>query len=233
MPFRALGSRPALEQVGVDRRVLVWDLPTRLFHWLVVVLLIGAYVTWRLNWMDWHVRVGESLLALVLFRVVWGFLGCETARFGRFVAAPTTAARYLAKLFRREPDEQLGHNPAGGWMVVLLLALLLGETLTGIIDNNDVADVGPLTDMMPPWVSNLVTGLHGLLWNALLAAVALHVVAIAFYAVAKGQYLLPPMITGTKQFARSMRPPRRAAPVLALIALSGSAAVAALLATFL
>ena len=76
-------------------------------------------------------------------------MGSETARFARFLASPRVAARHLARLFRREPDEQVGHNPAGGWMVLLLLALLLGETLTGIVVNNDVADEGPLTEMMP------------------------------------------------------------------------------------
>ncbi len=132
-----------------DRGVIVWDLPTRAFHWLTVALVAAAYATWRLNWMDWHAWCGDALLALLLFRLVWGFVGSDTARFARFLASPRAAAHHIARLFTREPDTQVGHNPAGGWMVLLLLALLLGQTLTGIVDNNDVADAGPLTDIMP------------------------------------------------------------------------------------
>ena len=120
-----------------DRDVIVWDLPTRAFHWLTVALVAGAYVTWRFNWMDWHAWCGDALLALLLFRLVWGFVGSDTARFARFLASPRAATHHIARLFTREPDTQVGHNPAGGWMVLLLLALLLGQTLTGVVDNND------------------------------------------------------------------------------------------------
>lgn len=214
------------------RAILVWDLPIRLFHWLTVALVVAAYVTWRLNWMDWHAYAGEALLALVLFRLAWGIIGSDTARFVLFLASPRAAFRHLACILRREPDEQAGHNPAGGWMVVLMLGLLLGQTLTGIIDNNDVADAGPLTDVMPAWLSNLIDDLHGWLWDALLAAIALHVIAIALYAVAKRQNLLRPMLTGRKTLPADARPPRVASPLWALLTLA-SAAVAAALASFL
>jgi len=117
---------------GPDRIVEVWDVPIRLCHWLIAVLVAAAYATWRLNWMEWHSRVGSLLLALVIFRLLWGVFGSDTARFSRFVAAPRTALRHLAQSLRREADRQVGHNPAGGWMVLLLLALLLAETLTGV-----------------------------------------------------------------------------------------------------
>jgi cytochrome b len=201
--------------------VRVWDLPTRLFHWLTVALVAAAYVTERLDWMVWHVYAGEALLALVLFRLGWGLAGSHSARFVHFVTSPRAAAGHLAHLFRREPDDQAGHNPAGGWMVLLLLALLLGETLTGIVVNNDVADHGPLTDLMPAAVANLVTDLHALLWDALLAAIALHVAAILVYAVTKGHDLVRPMVTGRKRLAAWILPPRlvpswHAFPVLVL-----------------
>ena len=192
--------------------MLVWDLPTRLFHWLTVALMLAAYITWRIEWVNWHALVGEALLTLVLFRIVWGFVGSDTARFARFLVSPHAATRHLARLFRREPDVQVGHNPAGGWMVLLLLALLLGETLTGIVDNNDVADEGPLTHAVPAMVLNLITDLHRLLWNALLAAAVLHVMAISIYAVAKGQNLLRPMLTGRKQLPDQTTPPRVTSP---------------------
>ena len=216
-----------------ERTVLVWDLPTRLFHWLTVALMPAAYITWRIEWVNWHAFVGEALLTLVLFRIVWGFVGSDTARFARFLVSPHAATRHLARLFRREPDVQVGHNPAGGWMVLLLLALLLGETLTGIVDNNDVADEGPLSHAVPAMVLNLVTDLHSLLWNALLAAAVLHVTAISIYAVAKGQNLLWPMLTGRKQLPDQITPPRITSLGLAGVVLGGSAAAVALLATFL
>lgn len=226
------GDTPAVPH-DAARTVLVWDLPTRLFHWLTVVLVAAAYITWRLDWMDWHLLAGKVLLALLLFRLTWGVVGSETARFASFLAFPRAAAQHLARIFRREPDEQIGHNPAGGWMVLLLLALLLGEVLTGILDNNDVADEGPLTEVIPAWGLNLVTDLHALLWDALLAAVALHLAAIAIYAMAKGHHLLRPMLTGRKQLPARSIPPRVASSARALLVLGGSAVAAALLASFL
>ncbi|MBV8703126.1 MAG: cytochrome b/b6 domain-containing protein [Acetobacteraceae bacterium] len=215
------------------RTVLVWDVYTRLFHWLTVALVAATYVTWRLNWMDWHALAGEALLALLLFRLAWGFVGSETARFARFLAPPRAVAAHLARLFHREADEEISHNAAGGWMVLVLLALLLGETLTGIVVSNDVADVGPLTDLMPARVANLLTNLHAILWEALLAAIALHVAAIVLYALVKGHSLLPPMVTGRKRFLTPSAPPRRASFARAALVLVGSAAAAALLASFL
>ena len=140
----------------LPRVVRVWDAPVRLFHWLVVVLVAAAYATWRLNWMVWHGWVGDALLALLLFRLLWGFFGSETARFSRFLASPRTAVRHLRYALLREPDRQVGHNPAGGWMVLLLLALLLAETLTGLYVANDIADVGPLTEFVPAPVANAI-----------------------------------------------------------------------------
>jgi cytochrome b len=216
------------------RPLQVWDLPVRLFHWLTAVLIPAAYVTWRLNWMDWHAWVGDALLALVLFRLLWGFFGSDTARFSRFLASPRSAAQHLAHVFRREPDRQAGHNPAGGWMVVLLLALLLGQVLTGIFVDNEVANQGPLSEETPARIANLMTALHDrLLWYALLAAAVLHVLAILVYGVAKRHNLLFPMITGRKLLPYNMPAPHLAPATRALILLAGAAAAAAALANYL
>ena len=215
------------------RNILIWDAPTRLFHWLAAVLVAAAYATWRLDLMDWHARVGYVLLALVFFRLLWGLVGSETARFVRFVASPGAAIAHLRHVFRREPDRQVGHNPAGSWMVILLLALLLGETLTGVYVNNDVADHGPLTDLVPAPVANLVDALHSVFWNVLLAAVALHVLAVAVYWTAKRQNLVLPMITGRKMLPTDARAPALAGPLRALVAFGVSVAAAAALVNFL
>ena len=203
--------------------VRVWDCPTRLFHWAAVVLVISAYVTSRLNWMDWHVRIGYALLTAVLFRILWGIFGSETTRFSRFLASPRAAVQHLAHVLRREPDHQAGHNPAGGWMVLLLLFLLLGEALTGVYVANDVADEGPLTELVPAAIANVITALHTIIWNALVAAVALHLLAIIVYATAKGQNLLFPMITGYKNLPAAVPQPRMARTARAAILLGCSA----------
>lgn len=218
---------------GSDLKILVWDGPTRLFHWVAVTLVVAAYVTWRLNWMDWHANTGYALLTSVIFRILWGFFGSETARFSTFLAAPRAAARHLAHALRREPDRQVGHNPAGGWMVLLLLLLLFGETLSGVYVNNDVADEGPFTELIPAPVANTITALHWIFWDALLAAVALHLLAIFLYLVIKGHNLLLPMITGRKTLPAGVPKPRMAGPARAAVLLSCSALAVAVLANFL
>ncbi|RFU45248.1 cytochrome b/b6 domain-containing protein [Paraburkholderia sp. DHOC27] len=227
------GAPPSPRDPSSTRPVLVWDLPVRLFHWLMVVLVVSAYVTLKLNWMDWHVRAGEALLALVIFRLLWGALGSDTARFRHFVASPIAAWRHLRHLFRREADVQVGHNAAGGWMVLLLLALLLLETLSGLYVNNDIADQGPLSDSVPAWLANVISSLHGLAWDALVAAVTLHVVVILLYALVKRHNLLRPMLTGYKRLPSSIAPPRQTPAWLALLPLGAGVAVVMLLAAYM
>lgn len=212
-----------------NQKIQVWDAPTRLFHWLTAALVLAAYVTWRLDWMDWHAKAGYAVLALVIFRLLWGVVGSDTARFSRFVASPLVAISHLKHALRREPDRQVGHNPAGAWMVLLLLALLLGETLSGLYVANDVADQGPLTELVPAPIANAITALHWILWDALLAAIALHILAIAIYAIAKGHNLLTPMITGRKHLPADVPRPRIGSLVRASLLLGVSALAVAVL----
>jgi cytochrome b len=179
--------------------------------------------------MVWHGRVGSVLLALLLFRLLWGFLGSETARFSRFLAPPRAVMQHIGDALLREPDHQVGHNPAGGWVVVLLLVLLLAETLTGLYVANDIADEGPLTEFVPAPVANAISAAHAILWDVLLALIVLHVLAIAAYAAAKGQNLLLPMITGTKVLPATVPAPRMGSCALAACLLAGCAAAAAIL----
>jgi cytochrome b len=215
---------------NASRLVLVWDAPVRLFHWLVALLIAAAYATWRFNWMVWHGWVGDALLALLLFRLLWGLFGSDTARFSRFLTSPWTAVQHLTYLLTREPDRQVGHNPAGGWMVLLLLLLLLAETLTGLYVANDIADVGPFTEITPAPIANAISASHAIIWDVLLAAIALHVLAIAVYAAAKRQNLLFPMITGTKILPESVPAPRIVGPARAALLFVVSVAAAVILA---
>jgi cytochrome b len=215
------------------QKIVIWDVPTRLFHWLTAVLVLAAYVTWRLNWMDWHAWSGYAVLALVLFRLLWGFFGSDSARFARFLAAPRTVLRYLSHIGRRERDRQAGHNPAGGWMVLLMLVLLLGETLTGIYVNNDVAVEGPFTQLVRAPLADLITDLHDIFWQILLVAVVLHILAVIFYWAIKRHNLVLPMITGRKLLAPGMTPPTMAGPLRALLLLCGGVLITAALVHFL
>ena len=214
-------------------KVIVWDAATRLFHWLTVALVIACYVSWRVNWMDWHAWTGEALLALVLFRLLWAFFGSETARFSTFLASPRTAARYLVSLLHREPDRHVGHNPVGGWVVLFLLALLLAEALTGLYVSNDVADEGPLTEIVPAVVANVITDLHSYLWYALLVAAIFHVLAILLYTAVMRHDLVTPMITGCKSLPADTKAPQLASAARAAFLLGCGALAAAALATYL
>ncbi len=216
-----------------SHRVLVWELPVRLFHWSIFVLVAAAYVSWRLNWMDWHVWIGYAALTAVLFRILWGFFGGDCARFAHFLAGPRAAAAHLRHALQREPDRQIGHNAAGGWMVVLLLALLLTETISGLLINNDVADEGPLTELMPAPVANALTATHSIGWDLLAAAVCVHIAAILLYAGVKRQDLVSPMFTGRKALPSEVAAPRRGGALRAIVLLAISALAVAGLAHYL
>ncbi len=214
---------------GTPTHVLfVWDLPTRLFHWLVAGLVVAAYATWRLNWMSAHAQVGDVILVLTVFRVLWGFFGSETARFSTFLVWPWRAAAYVLRMFRREPDRQLSHNPAGGWMVVLLLVLLSVESSSGVVILNDIADQGRITPYMPPYMANMLTSLHAIVWNVLLGAIVVHILVIALYAAAKRQNLVGPMIGGSKRLPAFVSQPRTASLARAAALLAFSALVVVL-----
>ncbi len=214
------------------RRILVWDAPTRLFHWCTVVLVAACYVTVRLNWMLWHAWAGEALLALVLFRIAWGVFGSQTARFSHFLGSPFGALRHLVRLHHREPDSQIGHNAAGGWMVLVMILLLLAQSLTGLYINNDIADEGPFTEITPAPVADVIESLHTILWNALLAAIVLHLLAILAYAVVKRHNLVLPMLTGHKHLHPDTAHPRMVSAARALLLVSLAAIVVILLASF-
>lgn len=217
-----------------ERLVAVWDLPTRLCHWLAAALIAAAYATAQLNWMDWHARAGYALLAVLLFRLAWGVFGGETARFSRFLAPPRLAVRHLAHLFRRERDTEVGHNPAGGWMVVVLLALMLGQTLSGLYVSNDIADEGPLTEIVSAPLASFIEAAHdSFLWDALLAAMALHIAAIVIYGAVKRQNLVRPMVTGRKRLAAATRRPALGGATRAAIVLAGSLAATTAIIRFL
>jgi cytochrome b len=198
-------------------RVRVWDAPTRLFHWALVLLVGFSWLSARQFWMEWHVLSGYAVLALLLFRIVWGLIGSETARFSHFLAGPLAVLRHLSHLHRREPDRAIGHNPAGGWMVLLLLVLLCVEAVTGLYANDQVLTEGPLAATVSEATGYWLNHIHVVNFKLIELAVLLHVAAVAAYAVLKGHNLVRPMVTGWKRLPADLRPPRLANPLLALV----------------
>ena len=142
--------------------VKVWDGWVRLFHWSIVLLFAVSVISAKTGRMGWHMLSGYAALALLLFRIGWGFAGSDTARFSRFLRSPIAAFRHLRHLHRREPDTEIGHNAAGGWMVLLLLALLLAQAVTGLFADDEILTQGPLAQYASErWVHRM-TGLHHL-----------------------------------------------------------------------
>lgn len=196
-------------------RIKIWDLPTRLFHWLLVATVIGALVTENLggNAMDWHGRCGLLILGLVSFRICWGFLGSTYARFGQFLRGPAAIRAYLRGEWRGH-----GHNPLGALSVVGLLSLLLIQVLSGLFANDDIAFNGPLYALVGKDLSDRLTHLHELSAGILLTLVSVHILAIVYYRKIKGQNLVAPMIKGWQEGEGESA--RGGGPIAFLIALA-------------
>jgi cytochrome b len=174
---------------------LVWDLPVRITHWLVVAGVAGSWATHYagVEWFAWHRRLGYAVLVLAAFRVAWGFVGTRHARFASFVRGPRTVLEYL-----RGGGETTGHNPLGAIGVLGLLALLLSQAVTGLFANDEIMSAGPFYGWIAPGLSNRLTSLHRANSDWLLALIALHVLAVAWYVLARRRALLRAMVTGRK-----------------------------------
>ena len=178
------------------RRILVWDLPTRVFHWLQVLSFGFAYLNaFSERMRNYHVALGYILLGLLVFRLLWGFIGTRYARFGSFLFNPRQISSYLLSLFRGKPEHYLGHNPAGSVAVWLLLALGLFVCTTGVMALQDDA-------------SDLVVDMHGLATNVMLGVIALHLVGVLVSSIVHRENLVRSMISGCKSAESEAGVPR-------------------------
>jgi cytochrome b len=204
-------------------KLRVWDLPTRLFHWLLAALVVGSFVTVKVggNLMVWHERLGYAALALVAFRIVWGFVGGRYARFASFVRGPGAVLDYL-----RGGAAGPGHNPLGALSVLALLAAVAFQASSGLFANDDIAFEGPLARYVSGATSSLLTTWHRRNEWVILALVVLHVGAILWYRFGRGHDLVRPMLTGDAQVPPGF-PPSRDDAALRLRALAIAAACAA------
>jgi cytochrome b len=184
---------------------LGWDLPVRLFHWLIVLLIGFSWWSAEQRLLDWHRYSGYAVLTLILFRLAWGFGGSATARFSNFVRGPSAVGSYMRRdMFSRAKPVTIGHNPVGGWSVVAMLVAMLAQTLLGLVAVDvDGIESGPLSAWVSFETGRLASNLHGIVFNILLALIALHVGAILFYLLRKRANLVRPMWFGQGRGAPS------------------------------
>lgn len=210
--------------VGKTVDVKVWDQPVRLFHWLLAALVGALWATGEWGALEIHMVLGGWALTLLLFRWAWGFAGSPTARFTHFVRGPRAILAYLAAA-RRGAVRSIGHNPLGALSVLALLAVLTVQALTGLFTTDDIVTEGPLVHLVASKTAALLSTLHRIGGKLVLLLVAVHLAAVAFYALVKKDDLLRAMITGTKRVPPEVEGIRFASPLLALVLFGLAAAL--------
>ncbi|WP_232479445.1 cytochrome b/b6 domain-containing protein [Shewanella marisflavi] len=178
-------------------KIKVWDLPTRLFHWLMICLLAALWWSADVGEMQWHQVFAYSLLVLIVFRVLWGLIGSETSRFSHFVKPPSQVLAYV-----KQPEKHsIGHNPLGGYMVVAMILVLVVQLTTGLFSTDEIFTEGPLYTYVSSEVASSLTWLHKQNFNLLLLLALLHILAVVWHSI-KGDKLVGAMITGYKRVSR-------------------------------
>ena len=207
-------------------RVRVWDLPTRVFHWLLAACVIGSIASGYIGGgaIDWHARFGYAILALLLFRLVWGVVGGRWSRFSSFLYAPRSVVAYLRG--QPHPDHLVGHNPLGAGSVIAMLAVLLLQVASGLVNDDEISFQGPLYPFVSSRVAGLAHDFHEIGQWLVIGLVVLHIAAVLFYLLRKRQNLVGPMISGDKEMPTAVAPSRddlwsRLAAVVLLAASAG------------
>lgn len=179
--------------------IRIWDLPIRLFHWLLAVCVLGSFVTVKMGgfWMDYHFLFGYAIVALLIFRLIWGIFGPRHARFAHFLRGPRGIYGYL----RGKTVHSAGHSPLGALSVLAMLAAITVQVLTGLFANDGIMSEGPLASEVSSATSDRLTGIHHLNETVLLILIGLHIAAIIWYAVIRKRRLIGPMITGDKKIS--------------------------------
>ncbi|MDV4144804.1 MULTISPECIES: cytochrome b/b6 domain-containing protein [Shimia] len=183
----------------------IWDIGTRLFHWALVICVAAAWGLGKFgpNIMTLHFYFGYAVIALLVFRVIWGLVGPAPVRFASFLYGPRTTLRYLRTLGTPKPSYWPGHNPMGALSVFAILAALIAQVGTGLFsDPDDFINVGPLAGYVSSEANRTATFIHNRMLWVILALVVLHIAAIAYYKRFKGENLVTPMITGWKPVRR-------------------------------
>ena len=177
--------------------IRVWDLPIRLFHWLLVIGIILSFITVKIggNAMELHALIGYCILALIIFRICWGFIGSHYARFIHFIPSPKGLINYISG----KSKARLGHNPLGALSVIALLLSVGVQAVSGLFANDDIAFEGPLAKQVSNGAVELLTSIHHQNEKVLIVLIALHLGAIFYYQKFKGENLIKPMLRGDKE----------------------------------
>ena len=205
--------------------IRVWDLPTRLFHWALVALIALQYASGEFGWlsMQWHYWLGYATLALIVFRVLWGFAGSETSRFGTFLRGPRAVFGYMAESLRGGGGRAPGHNPLGGWSVLLMLGLVALQAISGLFSSDDIMEEGPLVAHASAATVEWMTRIHVFNRYALVLLIVLHIGAVLLHWLIRNDNLIAPMLHGRAWFAQ-VRTLRFVSSWRALVLLALSAA---------
>jgi len=197
--YRALNFQ--LKNKNLNEKVYVWDIGIRLFHGFLIVLLLVSWWTGKEGglYLEYHFWSGYSILTLIVFRVIWGFVGSTTARFDYFIRSPRTVMYFFKDLLRREKYEGLSHNPAGSYMVVVLIVILFVQVMTGLFSDDEIFNEGPFRHYITSNLASELTNLHHIVFNIILVLVATHILAVMWHELVKGERLVWSMITGKKK----------------------------------
>ncbi len=185
--------------------IRIWDLPTRLFHWLLAFCVVGLVVTGNVGgaWMEWHLRLGYAVVALLVFRVCWGFIGGRWSRFASFIYSPASLVRYLRG--QAPLAHTAGHSPLGALAVFAMLLVLAAQVGTGLMSDDEIATFGPLVRFVSGDTVEAATSYHKNIGKFLvIGLVVIHLLAIAFYKLARRKPLTRAMVTGNKQLSEPM-----------------------------
>jgi cytochrome b len=182
--------------------VLVWDLPTRAFHWLLVACVATSFITAKLgvNAMSYHLLSGYTILALLIFRLIWGLVGSRPSRFSDFVKGPAAVWQHVNQLFSKDDMPCLGHNPLGGWSILGMLLAVGIQAASGLFASDDIFTEGPLHSLVGRQTSDFLTRIHLTNRYILLGLIGIHVLAVMYYVFYRRENLLKPMITGRKRW---------------------------------
>jgi cytochrome b len=227
LPGEKLNEQPQ------ERGVRVWDLPTRLFHWIIVLAIAGSWWTAEEDLSERHALIGYFILSLLLFRLVWGFVGSETARFSSFVRGPGAALEHLRHLVMPgKLPRPVGHNALGGYAAIALLLSLAVQAVTGLFLYDDELFWAPLNGRVSEDTAATLKDIHELNFNILLGLIGLHVVAVLFYALVKGLDLVRPMLSGRADLPAGTAAPHMAPLALAFLVAGAAAALVWALITY-
>ncbi len=179
---------------------LIWDLPLRIFHWSLVICLLGSWYTSNQDngLIEYHLTLGYITLGLIIFRVLWGILGTTHSRFSQFIPSLAKLSLYIKNFYSSDTPSHPGHNPLGSLMVVFMLAVIFLQAVSGLFMNDDIFTSGPYYGTLDEKLEVIAVFIHHNGFNVILATIAMHIFAVIFYTIFKKQSLVLPMVTGKK-----------------------------------